>query len=142
MQYSNALLSSPVSGWARVAAAVWLAVGCTSAPAPSAVVTGKVTLAGHPVTAGTVLFMTDAGDAAAAELADDGRYTLRCRPDLFKIAITPPPPVDPLSLPAGAPKQAAAKPAEIPRRYHDFGTSGLVFEAKQGDNQFDIALSR
>ena len=130
----------PLSRSAAVIVAALLAAGCSRGSPPAAVVSGKVTLAGSPLTAGTVLFMTDAGDAAAAELSADGSYLLNCRPDRFKIAITPPPPVDPLSVPAGTVARPAAKQTEIPRRYHDFGTSGLVFEAKQGHNQFDIPL--
>jgi len=109
----------------------------------SAVVSGKVTLGGAAVTAGTVLFMTDGGHAATAELTSDGAYTLRCRPDRFKVAVTPPAPIDPLAAPASAPpSRPTSSTSPIPKRYHDFGTSGLTIEVKEGNNTFDIALTQ
>jgi hypothetical protein len=120
-----------------------LLVGCSkSSDEYSAVVSGKVTLGNSAVAAGTVLFMTEGGHAATAELASDGTYTLRCRPDRFKVAVTPPPPPDPLATPANAPpSRLPSSTSPIPKRYHDFGTSGLTIEAKEGNNTFDIALT-
>jgi hypothetical protein len=121
-----------------------LLAGCSkSSDERSAVVSGKVTLGGAPVTAGSVLFMTDDGHAATAELAPDGGYMLRCRPDRFKVAVTPPPPTDPLTSSAAVPASGTptSGPA-IPKRYHDFGTSHLTVEIKDGNNTFDIALTR
>jgi hypothetical protein len=119
-----------------------LLAGClSSGQAPSSVVTGKVTLAGAPLTAGSVLFMTDAGQAATAELGPDGAYTVKCQPGSFKVAVTPPPPVDPLSVPAGTAPAPSNQPA-IPRKYQDLGSSGLAIDVKEGDNTFDIALTR
>jgi len=106
----------------------------------SAVVTGKVTLGGAPLEAGGVLFMTEDGHAASEKIAADGNYTVKCRPDRYKVAVTPPPPPDPLGSPAGAaPPQPSARP--IPKKYQDLGSSGLSVEVKAGDNKFDIALT-
>jgi hypothetical protein len=120
-----------------------LLAGCSKpSDERSATVSGKVTLGGAPVAAGTVLFMTETGHAASAELAPDGAYTLRCRPDRFQVALTPPSPPDPLGSAANTPAPAAPNMPSIPRRYHDFGTSGLTLEVKAGNNTFDIALTR
>src|SRR5262245_19855032 len=118
-----------------------VSAGCASSATPLAEVSGKVTLAGTPLTAGTVLFMTDSGNAASAELKSDGTYLLRTQPGRFKVAVTPPAPPDPLAAGAAPPIPSAGTPA-IPKRYHDFGTSGLSIDVKQGKNTLDIALNR
>jgi hypothetical protein len=115
--------------------------GCAgSSENRSATASGKVTLAGAPVTAGTVLFMTDGGDAASAEIGPDGTYSVLCPPGNYKVSISPPPPPDPLAAPAGV--QSATNSPPIPKRYLDLGSSGLSVELKEGANQFDIALTR
>ena len=119
-----------------------LLAGCSKpSDERSAVVSGKVTLAGAPLATGSVLFMTDDGHAASGELGAGGAYTVKCEPGHFKVAVTPPPPVDPLGAPAGATPPPANQPS-IPKRYHDFGSSGLAIDVKAGDNKFDIALTR
>ena len=109
----------------------------------SAVVSGKVTLAGAALQAGTVLFMTDDGHAASNDLASDGRYTVRCRPGRYKVAVTPPPPSDPLATPAGTAASQNAPPSQaIPKRYQELASSGLTVDARAGTNTFDISLTR
>jgi hypothetical protein len=136
------------SPWVPLLAVMVLAnslhfAGCEgSSTSPTATVSGLVTLAGKPLTAGTVLFITDEGQAASAELAPDGTYTLHCSPGRYKITVTPPAPLDPLSSPAGVPPPAASNQPAIPKRYQDFGGSGLSLEVKAGANKFDIALVR
>jgi hypothetical protein len=128
---------------ARCMALALLAVtlGCTKHKEErSAVVTGKVTLGGAPLGAGEVLFMTEDGHAASEKLAADGSYTVKCRPDRYKVAVTPPAPPDPLGSPAGAaPPQPDTRP--IPKKYQDLGSSGLSVDVKAGANNFDIALA-
>jgi len=120
-----------------------LASGCSGSGSQHAVVSGKVTLSGAPVAAGTVLLMTDDGKAASAELKADGTYLLQAQPGRFKVAVTPPPPPDPLAASGSTPAAAAsANAAPIPKRYHDFGSSGLTVEVKKGNNTFDIPLMR
>jgi hypothetical protein len=116
--------------------AVVLLAGCSSEE-PTASVSGKVTLDGAPVSAGTVLLMSDDGQAASAELQSDGSYTLNCRLGSFKVAVSPPPPADPLSNPDATTSAAV----EIPQKYHDFGGSGLTTEVKEASNTFDISLT-
>jgi hypothetical protein len=104
-------------------------------------VSGKVTRGGTAVSAGTVLLMTDGGQAASAELKPDRTYTVQCQPNHFRIAIAPPPTADPLTESKDVVPGAAQVNAAIPKRYHDFSTSGLSFDVKPGINTFDIALS-
>ena len=106
----------------------------------SATVKGKVTLAGAPVTAATVLFMTDSGNAASAEVGEGGGYSAICQPGNYKVSVSPPPAPDPLVASAGGPPATRSPP--IPKRYHDLGSSGLSVEIKAGENTFDITLSR
>jgi hypothetical protein len=130
--------------YARCRAALFVlmvSAGCSgSTDGPTAKVSGKVTLAGAPVPAGTVLFMTDDGQAATAELGADGAYVVQCRPGAFKVSVSPPPPPDPLAGPAASTASSSAQP--IPPRYRDLGRSGLTIEVQEGDNQFDISLTR
>jgi hypothetical protein len=129
--------------WGGILLALAVMAGCSSSPqGPRSAVTGIVTLDGAPLTAGTVLFMTEMGNAASADVKPDGTYALRCNPDLFKVAVTPPASIDPLTVPVGTPTSSSTSQPSIPKKYLDFGTSGLSAEIKKGDNTFDIALSR
>jgi hypothetical protein len=115
--------------------------GCTTTNVSTATVSGRVTRGGTAVSAGTVLLMTEGGQAASAELKPDGTYTIHCQPNHFRVAVAPPPAVDPLTDAKDTVQGAAAGQPPIPKRYHDFGTSGLSVEVKPGSNTFDIALS-
>jgi len=132
----------PRPGGPALLAVLAMLAGCSQPAAVPAVVAGKVTLGGVPLTAGGVLFMNDAGDAASAELAADGTYTLQCKPARYKVAVTPPAPIDPLGTPAGAPPRPASPAPAVPKRYHELATSGLTCEVKEGNNTFDIPLTR
>lgn len=112
--------------------------GCAKSDGRSATVSGKVALNGVPVSAGTILLISDDGRASSAELQPDGSYHLRCFPGEFKVAVSPPAPPDPMGGGSGAAPQSAV---EIPAKYHDFGSSGLTTRVKDGDNTFDISLT-
>jgi hypothetical protein len=122
---------------------VAILAGCAKpADERSAVVSGQVTVAGAALQAGTVLFMTDDGHAASDDLAPDGRYTVRCRPGNYKVAVTPPPPIDPLATPASAAaSQNKLDSSPIPKRYQELAKSGLTVDARAGNNNFDISLT-
>jgi hypothetical protein len=125
-----------------VASIVWLA-GCGGAGDQLSVVTGQVKVGATPLGGGTVVFMADDGRAGSAELTPEGRYVLRCEAGRYKVAVTPPSAPDPLASPATSqPTSPPPGGVPIPKRYQDFGTSGLSFEVKAGENQFDIALTR
>jgi hypothetical protein len=100
---------------------------------------GKVTLNDAPVSAGTVLFMTDDAHGDSVELSSDGTYSLQLRPGSYKVSVSPPPELDPMGD-AGA--GAAEGSKAIPKKYHDFGTSGLTAEVSDGDSTVDLPLSR
>lgn len=137
--------TSRIYSWqAMVGLLVAMSLGCGKpADERTAVVSGTVILQGAPLDAGTVLFMSEDGNAASENLAPDGSYTVRCRPDRYKVAVTPPPPPDPLGTPAGAAaSQVPPSGKLIPKRYQELGSSGLTVDAKQGNNRFDISMSK
>lgn len=117
-----------------------LFVGCFSGGGErrSGTVSGKVILDGAGLAAGTVLFMTEDGHGAAADIQPDGSYTLQCRPDQYKVAVSPPSSPDPLVAPTASPQPTGA----IPAKYHDVATSNLSTEVKEGKNIFDISLTK
>ena len=120
--------------------AVVLLAGCPSSQEPATgSVSGKVTLDDAPLAAGTVLFMSDDGQAASAELQQDGTYTLQCRLGQFKVAVTPPAPKSEAEV-IDAPASDSAG-VDIPPKYQDLGSSGLTTEVKEGSNTFDISLT-
>ncbi|MFI4875196.1 MAG: hypothetical protein ACIALR_07660 [Blastopirellula sp. JB062] len=111
--------------------------GCSQNSGATASVSGQVTLDGTVVPSGSVVLIDQSGKIATAELQTDGTYSLTCSPGKYQVAVTPPPPVDPL-----APKteQIARQAVPVPKRYADVGTSGLTLDAKAGDNTHDLAL--
>ncbi|QDU60238.1 hypothetical protein Pan216_10770 [Planctomycetes bacterium Pan216] len=103
-------------------------------------VSGRVTIDGEPVPAGSVLMMSEDGRrTSAAELQPDGTYRVRCQPGHFMVALVPPPGPDPFSDTA---PDATSTPLEvpIPRKYQDVGTSGLEVQVPQGESTFDIDI--
>ena len=119
-----------------------MAAGCSGSPSQSSVVSGRVAIGGTPLIAGTVLLITDDGRAASADVQPDGSYRAQAQPGRYKVAVNPPPAPDPLASPARSPppRPVTGTPT-IPKRYHDFGTSGLSVELKPGNNAFDILLT-
>ena len=126
------------TGLGILLAVIVLLAGCAPQEEPTAAVSGKVTLDDEAVSAGTVLFMSEDGRAASAELRSDGSYTLNCPLGSFKVSVTPPPPADPLANPDAAESEPAV---EIPEKYQDFASSGLVAQVGDGANTFDIPLT-
>jgi len=126
--------------WGIWLLSIGLLAGCFSGSGErrSGTVSGKVTLDGAALAAGTVLFMTEDGHGATADIQPDGSYTLQCRPDQYKVAVSPPTASDPLAGPNASSQSAGA----IPAKYHDVATSSLSTEVKEGENTFDISLAR
>jgi hypothetical protein len=146
---------------------VWLAVGALAAAgcgaAPAGKLSGKVTLDGKAVRGGTVLVVSANGiGRSSAIIGADGTYVLEKAPvGKVKLAIAPPPaPPGMAAPPPGAPKppaapkqvrmpditeeesQAYSSLKDLPDRYQDAEQSGLTFEVHEGENTFDITLSR
>lgn len=124
--------------WILALLGLGLLSGCWSGGGQgTASVSGAVTLDGQPIGAGSVLLVSERGLGVSAELQRDGKYAIRCLPGKYFVAVSPPPPADPL-----APQAAGAPSPEvkIPKSYQDAGTSGLLAEVKDGTNSFDFSL--
>jgi len=109
---------------------------------PRGKVSGKITVGGQPLTAGTVNFDLKAGGyGAAAKLDDSGSYSI---PDgipvgTYTVYVSPPEemPVGPGETRPSRPKAAV----EIPVKYRSAPTSDLTAEVKAGENapfSFDL----
>jgi hypothetical protein len=102
-------------------------------------VSGKVVLAdGSPLKSGAVTFINSAGDAANAEIKEDGTYLIERTPiGECKITVTtvpPPPPSGVLSLPADAGKSPFAD------RYRKAETTELKCTVSSAAQTYDINL--
>lgn len=105
--------------------------------------TGVVSLNGTALAIGTVLFISDGGQVASAEIGKTGEYSLKCPPGSYHVAISPPAEPDPFApkdAPGPAPSEAMTLAKKVPRRYQDVSSSGLLLNVGQGQNQFDIQL--
>jgi hypothetical protein len=125
-------------------AIAWLSLvgGCGGTGPALAPVTGKVTVAGAPLTSGTVNFESvDRGFAAPGVLQSDGTYKVRSQHGdglpigRYRVSITPPPGNDPL----GGKKAPPSSP--IPEKYRSFTTSGLDADVRPGAGPFNFELS-
>ena len=124
---------------------ILLLAGCGSSE-PMGKVTGKVTFKGTPVTEGTITFENvEQGGIAAGELQSDGTYSLYCpqgglKPGDYKVAVTPPV-VEGSSNGRTASSASPKETKDIPKKYRDGKTSGLVASVKDGKNQFDFDMN-
>ncbi len=124
-------------------------LGCGS---PTAIVTGKVTYKGKPVTSGVVVFIDDVGRATLpANVQSDGTFDInRASPGRVKVSfdnLAPPPlpkaePGSPLAEDAEFKQMAAAVEnyTATPPKYKDPTKSGIVFDLKPGRNECNIDL--
>lgn len=129
--------------------AIAMVLGCGS---PTAVVTGKVTYKGTPVTSGVVVFIDDAGRATLpANVRSDGTFDInraslgRARVSFDNLAPPPLPkakPGSPLAEDAEFKQMAAAVEnyTATPSKYKDPTKSGIVFDLKPGRNECNIDL--
>lgn len=126
---------------ATLAVAMGLAftlAGCGSSggSTASAVVKGKVTHQGQPVTEGRVnLYSADTGNAGAASLTAEGKFEISegIPPGKYKAYVTPPP-----ITTAPKPGEAMAVVKEypnIPDQYRSDATSNLIVDVKAGTNE-------
>ncbi|MBM3981943.1 MAG: hypothetical protein FJ304_17050 [Planctomycetes bacterium] len=91
--------------------------------------TGKVSLDGKPLVAGTVTFVAKDGKAATVPLAADGTYSAALDPGEYRVAIKGP-----------EPKKGEVPPVLVPAKYGDPATSGLVIVATGKNQVHDIEL--
>ncbi len=111
-----------VRRFAGLVLAVLFLAGMASpaAGADTADVQGKVTFAGKPVVKGKVVFQPAKGKAVVANLNKDGSFSAK-------------------AVPVGPTKVAITAPG-LPKKYTKVETSGLTFEVRKGEQQFDIQL--
>ena len=152
-----------------VCSLVLISVGCggpTGPVDPQAQVSGSVTNDGKPVSLGSlvVFYNAEKGLTLTGTLDSLGKYSLTAADPkvgvpVGRYEVTVKPPVaavidiNPSSDEymkkmqggGGADSLAASKPAaasDIPEKFNDPKTSGLVFEVKAGPNTFDFDLSK
>jgi hypothetical protein len=103
---------------------------------PKGKVSGVVTLNGKPVEEGSVtLFSSQTGTGGTGMLGEGGRYEIE-RPleyNTYEVIV-----IGPQSEPGGPP----AKPSEIPLKYSQSKTSGLVYVVDKDANEFNIDLKK
>jgi hypothetical protein len=120
-----------------------LAAGCGS-PRWGGPVSGKVIYNKSPLRSGAVTFMNAAGDAANAEIQEDGSYHIEQTPfGECKITVltTPdPPPSGSVSLPPDAYTKPQGKFMPIPERYARADTTDLKFTVTNKPQTFDVIL--
>jgi hypothetical protein len=113
---------------------------------PLARVSGQVTFEGKPVQEALILFSSDAQGIHMTADVVEGRYKIVTAsadglpPGEYQVAISPPiidHPVGPILEPP-----RAAAPPDIPPRYHDLQTSGLVVRLVDGDNRADFDMKK
>jgi hypothetical protein len=131
--------------WASIgfAALMVAAAGC----GPSqATVSGKVTLHGKPVTAGTVLFVGYNNQIATGKLDEEGHYVApRVPMGSLKVAVQT---LRPEQLQAMANQSKDAQPlpkrlanlVPVPQKYTDPETSGLTCQVNQSQQEHNIDL--
>jgi hypothetical protein len=117
--------------------------GCDRCPAT---VSGKVTLSGRPVTAGTVLFLGAEHQIATGRLDAEGRYLVPHVPTgIVKVAVLT---LRPQQLRAAGYRPKDAPPLHsrlttlvpVPEKYHSPETSGLTCDIRSTRQEYDIAL--
>jgi hypothetical protein len=107
---------------------------------PTAPVSGQATYRGRPLAGGRIAFIHSSGHAAGTELTADGRFTLAAYQGNNRILIE----CFDFDRPGSAkkrPQMMNEAVSLIPSRYTNYGTSGLTFEVKPGeDNKADFTL--
>jgi hypothetical protein len=120
-----------------------LAVGCSS-PRWGGPVSGKVLYNSTPLQSGAVTFQNKAGDAANAEIKDDGTYRIEQAPigecAITVLTVPDPPPSGEVSLPPDAYTKPHGKFMPIPPRYQKADTTDLKFTVTSKPQTYDIEL--
>jgi hypothetical protein len=136
-----------------------LAAGCSRSLPPVARVSGRVTLAGKPVSTGMVMFHPEHGRAALGQIDNDGRYTLttfhkgdgavlgphRVTIEARTVEGGPPPPKV-MSTEEEMKNAATLYPSDsrirwiVPEKYASAATTPLSADVKPSGNIFDFSL--
>ena len=117
------------------------AAGC-GGDKPAGTVAGTVAYNGSPVTAGSVNFLSKAGTgvAATAKIDESGAYKVDGPLEAgdYAVYVAPPPPEQ---LPPGT-KPPPPRKFDVPPKFRDPGTSGVVVTVKSGKNDLPVELSK
>ena len=123
----------------------FLSVGCGSTKDKPQPVSGKVTSQGKPVGAGMIrLSNPAAGVDIMAPLQQDGTYEVIMAKGtglpvgVYQVAVMPPRVDSPLGPMKERPKPQ--NPPDIPPKYRDPATSGVMLKVQAGDNHFDVDM--
>ena len=132
-------------------AALVLCLGCKPAGPPVATVKGRVTANNKPLTSGIVIFQAESGPLAlTTEINAQGEYQIKTYdsaglpPGKYKVAIKPAVAPRPLDQPPLAGEALTAKPivdSNIPKKYHDIATSGLIADVTLDTKAYDFELT-
>ncbi|MFG0333036.1 MAG: hypothetical protein ACF8TS_06700 [Maioricimonas sp. JB049] len=147
-------------GWMALLMVGSLLAGCRGGTdfGPMGSVTGKLTMDGEPMAAGTqLLFMQmEAGYAAFGETDAEGNYSIvwaregerkaEIPTGTYKVLIQPPAvgrDTEELSAEEMLEGGGDVPPAEpqFPRKYQQHSTSGLEYPVGEGENRIDIDIS-
>jgi len=145
----NARRHGQWAGYAIVVSSVLISSGCGSGGPTLGKVSGNITVAGKPLDAGTVTFVSTDGQRpnATGAIKSGGSYSLQTVDPGdgavvgdYKVAITD---VDSTALNTALPGAPAAAPkSAIPSTYQDANKSGLTAKVERGSNtrNFDLKL--
>jgi hypothetical protein len=122
--------------------AIVLVLGCRDRgiTLPTAPVSGTITYQGKPLGFGKVVFFHPSGHAAGADIAADGTFTLTAYQGNNSVSVECFDTDRPGSTKARS-RMMDDNKSLIPARYMSYGTSGLTFEVKPGeDNKSEFTL--
>jgi hypothetical protein len=124
---------------------------------PTGTISGKLTLEGKPLPAGSsAVFMEPKAGYLAFGLTDaEGNYKVTTWNDgnmpigTYRVMVHPPAPANDSETASAEeilanPEKYKARPVktDIPKKYREVSTSGLSFEIKKGENTIDIDLKK
>jgi hypothetical protein len=124
---------------------------------PTGTITGRLTLEGKPLPAGSsAVFMEPKAGYLAFGLTDaDGNYTVNTWNNgnmpigTYRVMVHPPAPANDSETASAEellanPEKYKARPVktEIPKKYRETSTSGLSFDIQKGQNKIDIDLKK
>ena len=105
---------------------------------PKASVAGSVTYQGKPLHTGRIIFFHPSGQAASGDLGAGGTFNLVAFQGKNQVAVECF--EQPKSNLKSGPRTMMATKSLIPGRYTEFGTSGLTFDVKPGENKAEFVL--
>ena len=122
---------------------VFLMAGCGGEPEiPTGQVKGKVSYEGTPLAEGVISFYSsELGVGASADLTGQGEYEITepIKTGTYAVTILPPPEAPPQdAIPVSTKKEYK----NIPQKYRDPQKSELTFSISEGENTFDVNMTK